>query len=148
MGNRRKPLSPGLPSAPRSSLAELLIAEHYGNDFCLIQEKNHTLIALTVGSTHCWSQPLSSWPPQDGDPGLSRLSRRQRFKHGRHGAARRQSSARHKAFALAALTNNSTPNTWIAWTTPDHSPGAAMTPSFGAARPSPIPVSQAQQLTL
>ena len=41
MGNRCKPLT-GADSRgrPRSPLAELFIAEHYSNDFCLIQEKS------------------------------------------------------------------------------------------------------------
>jgi hypothetical protein len=69
VGNRRQPLTrTDSRGRPRSSLAELLLAEQYSNDFCLIQEKSSPFYP-------CWSQPLSSWPPPDGDPGLSRPPR-------------------------------------------------------------------------
>jgi hypothetical protein len=67
---------PGLPSAPRSSLAELLIAEPYSNDVRLIQE-NQTLIALTVGLSPCrHGRPRTVIRACPGYP------RRQRFKDG------------------------------------------------------------------
>jgi hypothetical protein len=52
VGNRRKPLTRATRVGARSSLPELLIAEDYSNDFCLIQEKSASSgMTLVSGAT-------------------------------------------------------------------------------------------------
>jgi hypothetical protein len=88
-------------SAPRSPLPELIIAEDYSQDFCLMQEKSGALL-----SYHCCSQPLSSWP---GLYACTGYPRRQRFKDGPTWGGRQQSFAG-KAFALPRSRTFDAPN--------------------------------------